>query len=110
MTFQTITIDDIVDDLMFKVEDGDKKLLLNPPSDPAQDDYLAYAWGKNGFMRWIRNHYKLWHTHPLTKRWRESGPNDVREGVDYSADHPDNVSCQIFDRFVERLKATQQRD
>lgn len=104
------TIDDIVDDLMFKVEDSDKKLLLNPPTDPAQDEYLAYAWGKDGFLRWIRNHYNLWKSHPLTNRWLTHGGNDIREGVDYSADHPDNVSGQIFDRFVERLKASQPKD
>lgn len=105
MALQTTTIDDVVDDMLFKLEKQDITYLLNPPTtDANKGDQLEYIWGMSAFMRWIRNEYSLWHTHPLTKRWREEGPNDLRDGVDYSSDHPDNVSGQIFDRLIERLK------
>jgi hypothetical protein len=104
---QTTTIDDIVDDMMFKVDNEDKKMLLSPvPPRTSKDDFsgLERIWAETSFLRWIRNQYGLWHTHPLTQRWRDEGPNDLRDGVDYSSDHPDNLSGQIFERFKERLR------
>jgi hypothetical protein len=97
MTFKTDTIDEIVDDMMFRIEDQDKQMFIN------SDHSLEHAWIEIVLMRWIRNRYGLWHTHPLTKRWREDGPNDLRDGVDYSSDHPDNISGVIYERFKERL-------
>lgn len=45
----------------------------------------------------IRNHYGLWVDSPLTKSWRENeSTRDIREGIDYSSDHPDAVSEQII--------------
>ena len=44
----------------------------------------------------IRHELKLWHTHPLTRRWREDeASRDIREEIDYSIDHPDNISEEI---------------
>lgn len=97
---ETITIDQIVDDLMFKITPDDKQLLKSP-STPTN---LQEHWVRSSLQRWIRNHYHLWHTHPLTERWRTEGPNDMRDGVDYSTDHPDNMSSQIVDVLVSRLR------
>lgn len=104
---QTNTIEEIVDDMMFKVDDEDKKYLLNPPPPSVKKgDYsgLEYIWFETSLQRWVRNHYGLWHTHPLTERWRKDGPNNIQDGTDYSQDHPDNVSGVIFSRFKERLQ------
>jgi hypothetical protein len=104
--FPTNTVEEIVDDLMFKVDDSDKKRILNPPkTTKGKNDFsgLEQIWFETSLMRWIRNHYGLWHTHPLTKRWREDGPNDLRDNTDYSTDHPDNISGVIYERFKERL-------
>lgn len=104
---QTTTIDDIVNDLLFKLDKEDLDFLINPPAaDTDKSKQLEYIWGRTSFMRSIRNEYGLWHTHPLTQRWRTDGPNDLRDGVDYSSDHPDNVSAQVFGRLVERVKAS----
>jgi hypothetical protein len=46
--------------------------------------------------RTIRNEYKLWETH-----WTP----DIRDGgVDYSPDHPDQVSMRVIGEVWERLK------
>lgn len=99
------TIDEIVDDLIFKVDQKDIDYLLNPPPKTAdKGKQIEYIWARTEFLRYIRNHYGLWHTHPLTQRWRTEGANNLRQGVDYSSDHPDNVSAQVFQRFEERLR------
>lgn len=44
----------------------------------------------------IRNQLGLWADHPLTQNWRENPDlRDIRNGVDYSVDHPDQVSDNI---------------
>jgi hypothetical protein len=54
--------------------------------------------------RHIRNEYGLWIDHPLTKRWREDETSrDIRNGVDYSVDHPDQMSETIRLKLVEIL-------
>lgn len=55
--------------------------------------------------RYIRNEYGLWHSHPLTKRWRDN-PNDrdIRDGVDWSEDHPDAVSHRVYELVTEKLQ------
>jgi hypothetical protein len=45
----------------------------------------------------IRNHYLLYHTSPLTKRWRDNPySHDIRFGIDFSPDHPDAISTLIL--------------
>ena len=66
------------------------------------------AWEKSFthsfFTREIRNHYSLWHESPLTKNWRENEESRVIvDGVDFSEDHPDNISGKIFDICLERI-------
>lgn len=61
---------------------------------------LHHSWG-----RAIRNHYNLWHTSPLTERWRtDESSHDIRGGVDYSEDHPDAVSTRIMTAVWKRLQ------
>lgn len=52
----------------------------------------------HGFGMWIRNTYGLWDkTHPLTTEWHTNpGSHDIRDGTDYSKDHPDSVSNEIL--------------
>jgi hypothetical protein len=52
--------------------------------------------------RQIRNDYGFWSDSPLTKNWRENVcMRDVRNGVDFSEDHPDAVSMFIIRRVWE---------
>lgn len=56
--------------------------------------------------RAIRNHGNLWHDSPLTERWRtDPSSRDIRDGVDYSEDHPDQISHIILERVIQLLKA-----
>lgn len=49
------------------------------------------------YMRFLRNKYSLWHTSPTTKIWREfPQSHDIRNGIDYSERHPDEVSRQLY--------------
>lgn len=53
---------------------------------------LHHSWGRD-----IRNRYNLWHTSPLTERWRtDESSRDIRGGVDYSEDRPDAVSTRLM--------------
>ena len=45
--------------------------------------------------RTIRNEYKLWDT---------SWTPDIRDGVDYALDHPDQISMRVMEEVWERLK------
>ena len=57
------------------------------------------------FGRWIRNTYSLWYDNNLTLHWR-SNPDgrDMRDGVDYSKDHPDAVSADIITEVWNQLQ------
>lgn len=50
------------------------------------------------FGRFVRNHYGLWDKdHPLTREWTQNiGERDIRDGIDWSKNHPDNVSGRIL--------------
>lgn len=94
------TIDEIVDELMVIVSDLDKKRLIAPSTSKSRTEQV---WIETAITRRIRNYYGLWHNHPLTKRWHDEGSNDMRNGVDYSTDHPDNLSAVILEQFKQRL-------
>jgi hypothetical protein len=49
----------------------------------------------------IRNTFGFWHSHPLTKNWRENPVS--RDGVDHSLDHPDAVSMDIIRMLWKEL-------
>ena len=61
--------------------------------------------GHHHLGRWIRNTYGLWYDNPLTEKWRtDKASHDMRDGVDFSADHPDNLSADIIARIWELLR------
>lgn len=45
--------------------------------------------------RTIRNEFKLWET-----EWKP----EIRDGVDYSPDHPDQLSMRVMEEVWEKLK------
>lgn len=54
--------------------------------------------------RRIRNDFGLWDSHPLTEKWRtDESSRDIRNGIDYSPDHPDNLADEIRKVLVRRL-------
>ncbi len=63
---------------------------------------LHSSWG-----RAIRNEFGLWQfDHPLTKHWHEfPEEHDMRNGVDYSDDHPDAVSMEIMKVVWKKVNA-----
>jgi hypothetical protein len=97
----TQTIEDIVADILKHLPEEDKAFFRRMPQDGKQlFDQMALS----SFGTWIRNKYGLWHDHPLTERWRKEGPSDLRDGIDYSPDHPDSISAIIIDRVLEELR------
>lgn len=76
------------------VEDLHRKILTEWPVENRNAFFLApygdeHVWAKmhHGFGMWIRNNYELWNT-PWTP--------EIRDGVDYSPDHPDSISMTII--------------
>lgn len=60
-------------------------------------DGLERVWLESSIAREIRNRYGLWNDSPLTERWRtDKSAHDIRDGVDFSEDHPDAVSAKIL--------------
>ena len=53
----------------------------------------------HGFGTWIRNHYKLWEV-----KWEP----EIRDGVDYSPNHPDSISNRIVEEFHKHLNTLEQ--
>ena len=55
--------------------------------------------------RAIRNEFDLWNpSHPLTANWHSFPEDrDLRDGIDYSVDHPDQVSAIVLKMVRERL-------
>ena len=101
MSAEFNTIDEIVDDLINnRLPKKEKQFLASDETSSVESISVGIEFG-----RWIRNFYGLWHTSPLTLRWRNSGPSDMRHDVDYSYDHPDNITGVIIDRLKERLRA-----
>jgi Domain of unknown function (DUF6794) len=91
------TIDGIVDDIITKLSPEDKAYIANGTLRDAQMMH-------HGFGTWIRNTYGLWHDNPLTERWRtDKSSHDIRDGVDYSEDHPDQMSGHIIEALWRRL-------
>lgn len=88
--------DQIVDEL----DASSIQVLKNLPE--AELGLLHHSWG-----RAIRNDFGLWQPdHPLTKRWHEHPEeHDLRNGVDYSLDHPDSVSMEIMKVVWKKVNA-----
>jgi hypothetical protein len=56
--------------------------------------------------RRIRNEYELWNPQcSLTRRWHACPKErDIRDGIDFSIDHPDSVSERIENLLREALQ------
>lgn len=96
------TIEEIAQDMIKRLDPEEVKAIATnyPILEP-----LTRIWAKTSIMRDIRNDYSLWWENPLTEGWRtDESTRDIREGVDYSEDHPDNVSSDIYKRIVELAK------
>jgi len=61
-----------------------------------------HSWGMA-----IRNEFGLWQEdHPLTANWfAHPEKHDLRDGVDYSEDHPDAVSMRIMEGVWQKLNS-----
>lgn len=90
---QQVTVDWIVDRILVEWPKGDLEFVKSGEPD----------FGMVG--RAIRNDYGLWEMdHPLTQHWHMNPEcREIIDGVDYSEDHPDQVSAAILERLRERL-------
>lgn len=65
----------------------------------SKHDSLIFIHFRLAFKMWIRNFYGLWGYSPLTKEWREHPEKrHIVDGVDWSKDHPEQISEEIFER------------
>ena len=64
-----------------------KEEFLNTPKDKLIRHHTTLG-------RTIRNEFKLWET---------SWTPDIRDGVDYSPNHPDQLSMSVMERVWEKL-------
>ena len=74
---------------------------------PAEElELIRFGWDGffGNFSRRVRNEFGLWHDHPLTEKWRTNeSSRDIRENIDYSPDHPDNLTATILQELVKRM-------
>lgn len=99
-----LTVDEIAHDVVSRMDRGARAAVANDfPSHTAGER----IWCKTQLMTDIRNEYNLWWDHPLTEKWRtDESSRDIRDGVDFSEDHPDNISSVIYKRIEEILRTT----
>lgn len=92
------TVGDIADDIIFGLPQAEVDYLRALPE--ADLITLHHGWGTS-----IRNHYELWDPeHLLTTHWHKFPlERDMRDGVDYSADHPDSVSMDIMKEIHRKV-------
>ena len=85
-TFDDMVV--IVEHWFYKNTDQNRKEFLETP----KEKLIMYhkSLGKS-----IRNEFKLWET-----EWKPS----IRDGIDYSPDHPDQVSMRVIEEVWKRLK------
>lgn len=99
----TDTVESIAQEVIRLLSTEDRQAIAN---DFADFEPMPRVWAKSSVCRWIRNEFGLWYTNPLTEEWRSWPDNrDIRDGVDYSKDHPDNISDTIYNRVVEILNS-----
>lgn len=91
--------DQIVFDLFSKLSNDDKKYLSGLSEDDVRG--MHHGWGMG-----IRNAYGLWkEDSPVTGNWmKHPETHDVRDGTDYSADHPDQVSNDIMVEVWKKIR------
>lgn len=96
------TIEEIAQDLVSQLHQDDIEAIATEFS---SYEPMVRIWSETGIMRAIRNEYGLWWDNPLTEKWRtDEAGRDIRDGVDFSEDHPDNVSSIIYKRVEELAK------
>lgn len=79
-----LTEKEIAEDVFNDLSEDEKDYLRSK----TEGELIIFHHNQN---RWIRNHYQLWHPeHPYT----QIGV-DVRDGVDYSPNHPDEYSGRV---------------
>jgi hypothetical protein len=97
------TIDKVAKDI-FKHLDEDALMKISNPNLHG-DGFIGKTTMlsfEGAIKRWIRNMYGLWSISPLTKKWRtKEDSREIVNGIDYSKDHPDNISEVIFLRVKE---------
>jgi hypothetical protein len=86
-----MNFDQIVEDLFSNLHPDSVTWLQEHTEDEARGLHHSLGMG-------IRNEYGLWdQTHPLTGNYlTKPETRDVRDGVDWSKDHPDSVSNEII--------------
>ena len=80
--------EEIVTNLTEYVPLADREVLR----DTKADDLTRYH---HGFGTAVRNHFKLWEN-----PWEP----ELRDGVDYSPNHPDQISMRIIREMWKRLQ------
>lgn len=85
----TMTVDEIAADIISKWDTATSEQFKNTPF----DDLIQYH---HGFGTAVRNEYKLW-----KRQWTP----EVRDGVDYSPEHPDAISQTIIETIWNKLNA-----
>lgn len=97
------TVEEIAQDMVNRLHADDIEAIATEFS---SFEPMIKVWTVSGIMRGIRNDYGLWWENPLTEKWRtDESSRDIRDGVDFSEDHPDNISSVIYKRVKELTKA-----
>ena len=82
--------DQIADDIFKNLSEEDR---LNVMAIDDRDDMGQFH---HTTGRWIRNEYKLW-----DRPWTP----DIKNGIDFSQDHPDAISTRIMEKVWDRVHA-----
>lgn len=85
----------------YSLSEEEVDMLLYPEK---HGDALDKIWFESAFKRFIRNDYNLWTDSILTRNWRDNPESRfIKDDIDYSEDHPDQVSDSIFKLIVQLL-------
>ena len=79
-----ITEQQIAHDIFYQLDEDEVEYLRSK----TEKELVIFHHDQN---RWIRNHYQLWHP---DHHYTETGV-DIRDGVDYTYNHPDAYSARV---------------
>lgn len=88
--FEFKEMTDVVEGWFRKESDKSKQEFLETPKEKLVKYHTSLG-------RSIRNEFKLW-----DREWKA----DIRDGVDYSPDHPDQISMRVIEEVWNRLKSS----
>lgn len=92
------TIEGIANDVITKLHEEDQVYIAKKSLEDARSMHHSLG-------QWIRNTYGLWHENSLTERWRtDESSHKLIDGVDYSEDHPDNISDLVIQLVWKKLR------